>query len=274
MDTPGRKGRPLRLVCRFAELGEKALNALILFHLEKPQLQPEQVMKKKQWQSEGLGDGFNGLAERSTPRMARREFELVVTGYLKGQRFPHKLPPTLLASLFSKTFHCLETLEALQKMRPLVRGGDWKVARRILRRLTHKDLPALLSRLRKDRNPSWPLTDAFVSSALLRIEAVKEDLELTARLARNDEELVSGYLKPELETQFMLELDNHLAKRLPPGTKIQDRRLVVCGCVLAAKFFPSDASPKDLQDRIHSRIERARHSNRSESTKWKWAEQE
>jgi hypothetical protein len=203
--------------------------------------------------------------------MTRREFELVVTDYLKAQRFPHMLPPTLLASLFNKTFHCLKTLEALQKMRPLVRGGDWKAARKILRRLTHKDLPALLSRLRKDRNPNWPLTDAFVSSALLRIEAVKEDLELTARLARNDEELVSGYLKPELETQFLLELDNHLAKRLLPGTKIQDRRLVVCGCALAAKFFPSDA---DLRDRIDSRIERSRQSNRRESTKWKWTAQE
>jgi hypothetical protein len=231
-------------------------------------------VKKKLWQSERLSDGFQDLADIATPRLTRDEFEVVVLDYLKEQRFSHELPPMLLANLFKKTLHCLKQLEALQKMRPLVRGADWKEARKILRRLTDKDMPAILTRLKKDRKSNQPLTNALIGSLLSRFEEIHEDLALTVRLARNDEELVAGYLKPELETQFMLELVNHLAKRLPHGVTIHDQRLVVGGCALAAKFFPSDAVPKDIQDRIASRIERARQSNRRESNKWKWTEQE
>jgi hypothetical protein len=231
-------------------------------------------VKKRQWQPESLSEGFQDLVENATPRLTRDEFEVVVIDYLKEQKFSHELPPMLLANLFKKTLHCLKQLEALQKMRPLVRDADWGEARKILRRLTDKDLPAILSRLKKDRNRNRPLTNVLISSLLSRFEGISEDLELTARLARNDEEMVAGYLKPELETQFMLELVNHLAKRLPHDVTIHDRRLVVGGCALAAKFFPSNTAPKDIQDRIASRIERARHSDINQSNKWKWTEQE
>ena len=212
-------------------------------------------MTKRRWQPEGLNDGFQDLVENATPRLTRADFDVLVVNYLKEQKFSHELPPTLLASLFKKTLYCLKQLEAFQKMRPVVTGPDWKVARKILHRLTDKELPAVLSRLIKDKNPNLPITDAFVGSVLSRIEAIKEDLELTARLARNDEEVVSGYLKPELETQFMLELD-HLAKRLLPDVTIHERRLIVGGCALAAKIFRSDDAAKDIQNRIVSRIER------------------
>jgi hypothetical protein len=105
-------------------------------------------------------------------------------------------------------------------------------------------------------------------------EAIKEDLELSDRLAKNDEGLVSGYLRPELESQFMLELDNHLSRQLSPGVTIQDRRLVIGGCALAAKFFPSEAAKQDIQNRIASRIERVRQADRRDSNRWQWTGQE
>ena len=231
-------------------------------------------VKKGPWDSEVLSDGFQDLVEDATPRLTRADFDVFVVNYLKEQKFSHEVPPTLLASLFKKTLYCLKQLEAFQKMRPVVRGPDWKAARKILHRLTDKELPAVLSRLRKNKNPNLPITDALVGSVLSRIEAIKEDLELTARFARNDEELVAGYLKPELDSQFMLELDNYLARELPDNVTINDRRLVVGGCALAAKFFPSDDASEDIQNRIVSRIERARHSNLNHSNKWKWTEQE
>jgi hypothetical protein len=236
-------------------------------------------MPKAAWLPQHLLGSFQDLIEDAKPSLKKNQFEADVKNYLRSQLSILKLKPALLNSLFKKTSYCLRQVDALQKVQLMTKSPDWKRTRKIFLRLTHRDLPEIISRLERElTDPSlgtcYPLASASVRSLISQFEAIKEDLELTNRLAKNDEEQVSGHLKPGLESQFMLELDNHLARHLPPGVKIQDRRLLVGGCALAARIFPMDDASQDIQDRIASRIERARQSNRRESNKWNWGEQE
>src|SRR5215469_9688786 len=80
--------------------------------------------------------GFQDLVEDARPLLTKAKFRAVVKSYLKEQGFRRPLPPTILTSLFKRTLNCLKQIEALPKMRLLVRGADWKNAQKILRRLT------------------------------------------------------------------------------------------------------------------------------------------
>ncbi len=89
---------------------------------------------------------------------------------------------------------------------------------------------------------------------------------LSARLQSLDRRIVSDYLRPELQSQFLLEIDDHLSRRMS-NLQVRERRIVVEGVAVAADIFPSKVA-KDLQERINMRISRARRSIVKSTAKW------
>ena len=161
-------------------------------------------------------------------------FETDLRKYLKEQNFQHDVSPAMVKRLFRKTQSCLKRLDAVEKFRPVVESPDWKRARKILRRLVEKGLQGLLSRLKKDKDPDLPLTSNLVDIVSGRIEELREEFYWIERFATNDEKLVTAYLRPELESQFMCEIDDYLAHQFP-SVGVGKRRLIIEGCVKAGQ---------------------------------------
>jgi len=231
-------------------------------------------LHRPHWQPAITFPSFRDEIESARPRMTRSTFEAAVKNYLKQQRFRHSLSPALLEDLFKKTSYCQRQIAALTRAKRFIEGAEWRRMQKIFRRLIDKELPRLLTRLEKHLDPEFPATDAFVQSIISRFQEVMDELRMGYRLARNEKAVISGYFRPELESQFMLELENYLKRRLPRPITIAQRRLVIAACAIAGNFFDADAASDDVIHRIDSRIVRARQSHRRDADKWKWVEQE
>jgi hypothetical protein len=122
------------------------------------------------------------------------------------------------------------------------------------------------------RGTDLPLSDKLATSVAGRSKIIKKELQLADRLAANEEKIISGYLKPKVESQCMLILDRYLTRSLPPKTMIKNRRAVLCACVSSAHILSSEGTGGDIYNAVESRIVRARNSMRRDSARWTWDE--
>jgi hypothetical protein len=113
----------------------------------------------------------------------------------------------------------------------------------------------------------------LVKNVTTRVEnftrSVKHDLKSYARTTAIEKRTVSGYLKPKVESQYMLDIFNIVANRYP-SLKVEERLRVVAGCVYVGKILPPDKDEDDLHNAIDMRILRARRAYKRESDKFEW----
>jgi hypothetical protein len=229
-------------------------------------------MKRKDWRPRYLGPALYDLAEAAEPDLTREDFGVRLKRYLEDRSFSLSLDREIIDSLYKRTYYYLQLQEALPKMRAYVKSRDWKHRNVVIRSLLRNLLTTELE-FKKYRNPKLPLTDMLVRSVISQIKtlttSLKEELRLAVELIGNAEKLVSGYLKPQLESQFMLEINDHLAQRLP-SLNVEERLLIIAGCVTVANILPPEKDKQDLHDLVSMRIHRARQAFRRDSLKYGW----
>jgi hypothetical protein len=226
---------------------------------------------KADWRPKYLGDGIHDVALATVPDLTKADFHASLRQYLQERGCSLNMNGRLIDRLYRNTYFCRQQLEALKKMRKVVQGKDWRKREALLRSLPKK-IDSFESKLGKYRNAELPLRDELVKSVTSRITAfnksLKRDLSLAARLTANEKKLLSGYLKPKLESQFMLDIDNIVANRLR-SLGVEERLLIVAGCIHAGKIILSTKDEEDLHGLINMRIHRARNSYKRESVKRK-----
>jgi hypothetical protein len=215
-----------------------------------------------EWRLTYLGTGLHDLALATVPKLRRRDFGTNLKDYLRNWNPSVVLKRELTGRLFRKTYYCRQLLEALPALGEQVKSEDWRSRTKVIRKLL-KGLAAAERQFNKYTDRKLPLTDELVRSVTGRIgtliEDLKEELHLASRLIANEEMVLSGYLKPRVESQFMLDIDNYLARRLPP-LSAEKRLSIIAGCAVAAGFFPTGKNEETIEDTIRMRIWRSRQA--------------
>ena len=231
---------------------------------------------KAEWRPKYLGAGLHDLTLAATPKLTRSDFGDGLKKCLHAWGSSFVPDRALIDTLHERTYYCLQQLEALRQMTGLVKSKDWKQRDATLRKLTHH-LDAIEPEFGKNQISELPLTRKFTRFALARFRTFTnsfiEELRSAASLIDKERKVVSGYLKPELESQFCLDLDNYL-KRYDRSLQVQQRRLIIAGCATVARILPPEAGQQKIGDQINSRIFRARNAVRRESMKWEWGWEE
>lgn len=226
----------------------------------------------KDWRPNDLGISIHDVALAIVPDLTRADFGTSLKEYLKHRSFSVLFDRRLIDSLYQNTYYCRQQVEAVKKMRKVIQSKDWH-RREAVFGFLRKKINSFEQGLRKYRDERLPLTDMLVRSVTARIvtfnNSIKHDLRLYARMNANEKQLVSGYLKPEVESQYMLDIYNILAKHRR-SLKVEELLLIVAGCVYVGKILPDAGDEEDLHNRIDSRIRRARAALKRESCKYRW----
>lgn len=222
---------------------------------------------KADWRPKYLGDGIHDVALATVPELTKADFHTSLRQYLQERGCSLNLDGRLINRLYRNTYFCRQQLEALKKMRKVIQSKDWKKRETLLRSLPKK-INSFELKLGKYRNMELPLRDELIRSVISRITAfnksLKRDLRLAAKLTANEKKLLSGLLKPKLESQYMLDIDNILANGLR-SLDVEERLLIVAGCIHAGKVALHTKDEEDLHGLINMRIRRARNSYKRES---------
>jgi hypothetical protein len=201
------------------------------------------LRRKTEWQPNYLGACLHDLTLAATPKLTRGDFGIRLKKYLDDSGSSFVPDRSLIDTLHGRTYYCLQQLEALRQMTSLVKNKDWKRRDATLRELT-RHLGSIEPEFRKNQFNQLPLTRKFTRFALARFRTFTnsfiQELRLAARLTDNERNVVSGYSKPELESQFFLDLDNYL-KRYHRSLQAQQRRLIIAGCATVARIVPPEA---------------------------------
>lgn len=229
-------------------------------------------MSRAPWLPEGLEEGLQDFIDEAKPQITRRYFETRLASYLKTQNLPSP-SPEIIKKLFQKAFYFLKQRRALGRMRQIVESSSRKKRMRAIEKLIHKrpiakQLQAFETCVKGLDNDKF----AFIAGRLravrrelvpvrAAVRKLDEELRLLSSILKSDRIVVSGWLKPDPESQFMFEINNYL-KRMMGHLKVEDRVLIVTGCALAAQLLPASAAEKDLFDVVYSRIRRAAQSYR------------
>jgi hypothetical protein len=225
------------------------------------------------WRPKELGIGIHDLALATVPELTKAAFGARLKEYLQERGFSQFPDRGLTDKLYRHTCHCRQQIEAVRKMHEIIESRDWH-RREAVFGFLWKKINSFERGLGKYRDVKLPLTDMLVRSVTARIvtfnNSIKHDLRLYAKMTANERQLVSGYLKPEVESQYMLDTYNILAKHLR-SLKVEELLLIVAGCVYAGKILPHARDEEDLHNRIDSRIRRARAALKRESGKYEWA---
>ena len=224
------------------------------------------------WRPKVLGIGIHDLALATIPELTKADFGARLKRYLQERGFSQFPDRRLTDKLYRNTCYCRQQIEAVRKMHEFIESRDWHRREAVLGFL-RKKINSFEQGLSKYRDERLPLTDMLVRSVTARIvtfnNSIKHDLFLYARMNANEKQLVSGYLKPEVESQYMLDIYNILAKQLR-SLKVEELLLIVAGCVYVGKILPHAGDEEDLHNRIDSRIRRARAALKRESGKYRW----
>jgi hypothetical protein len=224
------------------------------------------------WPPQSLGNGFHDLAIAAAPELTAEGFGAMLRQYLRERDASLSLDGRLIGRLYRNTYWCRQQLEALRKIRKVIQSKDWNKREALLRSLPKK-LNSFEEKLGKYRNVKFPLRDELVRSVIARIipfnKSLKHDLLLATRVNANEKTLLSGFLKPTLESQYMLDVYNVLKNRLH-SLNVEKRILIVAGCIHAGKILPHRKDEQDLHDLINMRIHRARKAYKEQSAEWRW----
>lgn len=225
-------------------------------------------MGRAPWLPEDLEEGLQDFIDRAQPRLTRKEFETRLALYLKTQDVSSP-SPEIIEKLFQKVFYFLKQRRALGRMYEIVESSGRKkhmraVAKLILKRPIAKQLQAFETCVKGlDSFPFVAGRVGVVRHELIPLKAAGEkldrELRLLHRILKNHRTVVSGWLKPEPESQFMLEINNYLT-RVMSGIKVEDRVRIVGGCALAAGVSLANAADDNLYEVVYSRIHRSKQS--------------
>lgn len=227
---------------------------------------------KPDWRPKNLGPWMHDLALATVPELTRADFGTALKQYLRERSLTQSLDRGLIDRLYRHTYFCLQQAEAVRRMHEIIQSRDWD-RREAVFGFLRKKINSFERGLRKYRDVRLPLTDTLVRSVTTRIvtfnKSVKHDLHFYARLTANEKQVVSGYLKPELESQYMLDIYNILARHFR-SLKEEELLLIVAGCIHAGKILPRAKDEHDLHNLIDQRIRRARRAYKRESDKFEW----
>jgi hypothetical protein len=224
------------------------------------------------WRPKHLGIGLHEMALASAPKLTRADFGIALKKYLQERGSSLDLERRLIDRLYQHTVHCRQQGVAVKKMHQIIHSRDWERREAVFRYL-QKKMDSFVRGLRKYRDVKFPLTDMLVRSVNTRVvnftKSVKHDLNFYARMTANEKEVVSGYLKPELESQYMLDIFDIVANR-HRSLAVAELLMVVAGCVHVGKILPDARDEDDLHNLIDMRIRRARRALLRESAKFEW----
>jgi hypothetical protein len=227
---------------------------------------------KLDWRPKNLGIGIHDMALAIVPDLTRADFGIALKRYLQERSFSQVLDRGLIDRLYWHTYYCRQLVGAVRRMHQVIQSRDWD-RREAMFGFLRKKINSFERGLRKYRDVRLPLTDTLVRSVTTRVvtfnKSVKHDLHFWARMTANEKKVVSGYLKPKLESQYMLDIYNILAKRLR-SLKEKELLLIVAGCIHAGKVLPRAKDEDDLHNLIDQRIRRARRAYKRESDKFEW----
>jgi hypothetical protein len=228
--------------------------------------------KNLDWRPKQLGIGLHEMALAIPIKLTRTDFGLDLKKYLRERGFPLVLDRGLVDRLHRHAFYCRQQSVAVKKMQKVTEGKDWQRREAVFGYL-NKKMDSFVRGLRKYRDARLPLTDMLVISVNRRFvsftKTLKQDLKLYARMTANESELVSGYLKPEVESQYMLDIFNIISNR-HRSLGVSELLTVVAGCIHAGGILPNAADEADLHAVISGRIRRARQAYKRESDRFEW----
>src|ERR1017187_515401 len=188
---------------------------------------------KLDWRPKNLGIGIHDMALAIVPDLTRADFGTALKRHLQKRSFSQALDRGLIDRLYWHTYYCRQLVEAVRRMHEVIQSQDWD-RREAMFGFLRKKINSFERGLRKYGDVRLPLTDTLVRSVTTRVvtfnKSVKHDLHFWARMTANEKKVVSGYLKPKLESQYMLDIYNILAKCLR-SLKEEDLLLIVTCCV-------------------------------------------
>lgn len=155
--------------------------------------------------------------------------------HLKSQLSPIELTDELATRIFKKTVDFLQIDGAVRKLKKEVKGRDYGARARLIRTAIE-----LIGDLEKELVP-WkerglPMTEELARALLAELREVKQELWALDRKQRHKKALVDGYMQPGPASQFILQLSDFLAHRLPKFQQ-QQRDEIIIGVLRTTKLF-------------------------------------
>ena len=227
----------------------------------------------KDWRPENLGKGLYDFAIESSPELTRADFGVGLKTYLRERHSSLNIEQGVIDGLYKRTYYCLQLSEALPKFRAQLKSREWQNQKKEIQNLIR-----LLNETEKafedfGRTNALPLTTQSIGSITQRMKSVRKSLtakrHLIDRLVANDKRLLSGYLKPDLKSQFRLSIYNLLLREMP-DLKVEERILVIAGCAYVARLLRASQDKESPHVLIYMRIRRARQRYRTDAVKYGW----
>jgi hypothetical protein len=228
---------------------------------------------RTEWVPKYVGPGLFERAADISCVIGREDFRARFKSEQKGQLF--YIPDSVIDGLYKKVRRGLQLLKALPAARVQIASADWQMQKKLIVQLK-KELSAMEQTLSSHSIKSnLPLTKALAGSISIGVKSfcldLRRELELASRLVKHEEDIVSGYLKPTVASQILVELEGYLIRSVPKLNK-EERLSVLNACSVAAGM--ADEKQLISDEAIGGRLYRARHSYKRDARKGNWHIQE
>lgn len=170
--------------------------------------------------------GFQDHADDVPIHLKLEEFSRELRTYLGLNASSIELPPELESLLFKKTVDFLRTSGAVDQLKDVVKGKDQKERARLISS-TIKTVVNLRKKLSSVKGQGLPMTEVLARALDSHFAKVREDLRWLYSKQDNNKMLVAGYIRPELASQFILQISDFLKRRLPQYQQKQRDEIII-----------------------------------------------